>query len=439
MSRLALVLVLVSGITVSAVASPDSLPRRLDFGWVLETPGDSGAMVKRLQARGAAERAGVRIGDRILRAGNSSLNNDADLSALRFAGPVGKALPLELSRSSQLVHLKIRPAAAPSESHPGIATELSSIAGPNNLRIRTLLTIPAGAAPHPTVFIVGWLSCDSVEIPAEYADATALLMQDVIEHSGSAVYRIDKPGSGDSQGVCSATDFTTEFEAYQRAFAALRADRRLDPKRIVIMGISNGGGVAPLLVNGEQPAGYVTIDGWSKTWFEHMLDLERRRLVLSHTPLDRIDSAMAGFSAFYSKYLLEQMTPGEVLRQRPDLRTLWYDKDDSQYGRPTAFYQQLQRLDLAAAWGRVRVPSLIVWGEYDWIMDKSDQQQMVALVNADGVERATLLIVPGADHNFGRHLDAQVAFDHGGDGSYPAEAGQRVVDFIRRVSSLSAQ
>jgi hypothetical protein len=63
--------------------------------------------------------------------------------------------------------------------------------------------------------------------------------------------------------------------------------------------------------------------------------------------------------------------------------------------------------------------------KYDWIIGKSDQQQMVALVSADCVERATLPIVPGADHNFGRHLDAQGAFDHGGDGSYPADAGQR--------------
>ena len=54
--------------------------------------------------------------------------------------------------------------------------------------------------------------------------------------------------------------------------------------------------------------------------------------------------------------------------------------------------------------------------KYDWIIDKSDQQQMISLVSADGVERATLLIVPGADHNFGRHLDAQGAFNHCGDG-----------------------
>jgi hypothetical protein len=67
-------------------------------------------------------------------------------------------------------------------------------------------------------------------------------------------------------------------------------------------------------------------------------------------------------------------------------------------------------------------------------MDRSDQEQIVRLVNGDGVQRAALLVVPGADHNFDRHPDQQTALDHIGDGSYPTEYGQEIVDFIRRIN-----
>jgi len=46
--------------------------------------------------------------------------------------------------------------------------------------------------------------------------------------------------------------------------------------------------------------------------------------------------------------------------------------------------------------------------------------------------------VPGADHNFGRHPDRQTAFDRNGDGTYPAEYGQKIVDFIRKIHARSA-
>jgi len=71
-----------------------------------------------------------------------------------------------------------------------------------------------------------------------------------------------------------------------------------------------------------------------------------------------------------------------------------------------AFLHQLQDLDLGATWGTVRAPTLVVWGEYDWIMDRSDQEQIVGLVGP----AARLLVVPRMDHVFTQHPDARAAF-----------------------------
>ena len=171
----------------------------------------------------------------------------------------------------------------------------------------------------------------------------------------------------------------------------------------------------------------VSVGGWSKTWFEHMIDLERRRLALSGTEPGRIDAAMKQLAEFHAAYLFDRLTPAQVVERRPHLKGVWYDEPDSQYGRPARFYQQLQELDLAAAWSKVHVPTLVVWGEYDWIMDRGDQEQIVRLVGAS----ARLLVVPRADHSFSQHADATTAFRNMGRGEYPAAAAEEILAFVR--------
>ena len=42
------------------------------------------------------------------------------------------------------------------------------------------------------------------------------------------------------------------------------------------------------------------------------------------------------------------------------------------------YYQQVQALDVEGAWERVAVPTLIVWGEYDWIMGRDEAERAAA-------------------------------------------------------------
>ena len=67
------------------------------------------------------------------------------------------------------------------------------------------------------------------------------------ELPGFVTVRMDRPGIGDSEGMCAETDFEIELRVYRAAFRSLSRYDFIDPSKIFIFGISNGGGFAPLV------------------------------------------------------------------------------------------------------------------------------------------------------------------------------------------------
>jgi pimeloyl-ACP methyl ester carboxylesterase len=283
-------------------------------------------------------------------------------------------------------------------------------------RLRLIVTRPDHrddrGTRFPVIFVVGWLSCDTVEAPPGTTDGTQRLLQAIAQIPGFATVRLEKPGVGDSEGDCGRTDFLTELAAYRQAFQHVKENYPfVDPDRIFLFGMSNGGGFAPLVTNGAPVRGYVVDGGWIKTWFEHMLEIERRRLVLlGHSPAE-VNSLMTSVEKLYSAYLLERRSPHEVFVQHPELKTAWEGTDDQQYGRPTTYYQQLQGLNLMATWSAVRVPVLALHGEYDWIMSRNDFELLVEILNRNNPGSAEFLELPHTGHTFEHYDSLQHAYE----------------------------
>jgi pimeloyl-ACP methyl ester carboxylesterase len=104
------------------------------------------------------------------------------------------------------------------------------------------------------------------------------------------------------------------------------------------------------------------------------------------------------YARFYDLYLNGKQTPGEIIAQHPEMKEIWYDKPDYQYGRPAAYYQQLQALDLAEAWNKVSTPVLAVHGEYDWVMSGDDFRLLIAALNAPQPGSAEFIEWKRLDH-----------------------------------------
>jgi pimeloyl-ACP methyl ester carboxylesterase len=309
-----------------------------------------------------------------------------------------------------------RKSKAPRESYPNVDVIYDSVTAPDGKRLRTIVTKPRnGKGKLPVIFVAGWLSCDSVEAPSGTKDESGLVFRGLAQLPEFALFRMDKQGVGDSEGVCAETDFNSELAGYRSAFRALKNYDFIDTKRIYILGMSNGGGFAPLVPESDaeqaQVRGYISVGGWVKTWFEHMLEIERRRFGLMGKPPGEVNDRMKGAATLYHEWLIKGRAVDDIVKEQPQLADLWPEGKDHVhlYERPLVFYQQLQQLNLGAAWSRVKVPTYVLHGAFDWIMSRDDSELIAAYVNKNG-DLGSVYEIPETGHTFQHYLSLADAF-----------------------------
>ena len=96
-----------------------------------------------------------------------------------------------------------------------------------------------------------------------------------------------------------------------------------------------------------------------------------------------------------------------------------------------AYYQQLQDLDLMAAWAKVAVPVLALHGEYDWIMSRGDFELLVDVVNRNRPGSAEFVELPHTGHTFEHYASLQDAFE-GKQLAFDDSVAQRVRAWLVR-------
>ncbi|HEX4639324.1 MAG TPA: alpha/beta hydrolase [Chthoniobacterales bacterium] len=309
-----------------------------------------------------------------------------------------------------------RKSKAPRENYPNVIVMYDSVTAKDGKRLRTIVTKPEHAKGKlPAIFVAGWLSCDSVEAPADTKDASGKVFRGLAQLPEFVLFRLEKQGVGDSEGVCSETDFESELAGYRAAFHALQKYDYIDTNRVFILGVSNGGGFAPLIPESDaeqqQVRGYISVGGWAKTWFEHMLEIERRRFALMGKSPGEVTESIKKASTLYHELLIKERTVDEIVKDQPQLAEIWPGGKDTShlYGRPLAFYQQLQKLNLAAAWSRVKAPTFALHGQFDSIMSREDHELIASWVSANGGD-ANAYEVPQMGHTFQHYLSLADAF-----------------------------
>ncbi len=423
------ILLVVAFLLSACGAAAADLPRRADIGASIAPPSDGKpARIVRFRPDGVVEKAGLRVGDEILALNGVALEGDAFWPTFRRLKG-GAPLSLRWKRGDATGEARVVPPPMRHEAIEGVEVRYGAVASEKGYRVRTYTTRPKGAAGRlPLVAFIPWLSCGPAETPLPNNDGWAKMLHAVARDSGAQLVRIEKPGVYDSEGPdCSMTDLDHDMAAFRAGIRAALADPGVDPERFYLMGGSIGGALAPVLAREFKVRGLIVTGGFARTWYEHMLDIERRRLTLSGKSPAEVNAAMRMFVPFYERVLIGGQTPGEAIAANPSWAAHWYDAPAHQYGRPIRYYQQMQSLDVEGAFAAAKVPTLIVWGEYDWIMGRAESDRVAAILG----DKATYVIRKGMNHHFDTFPDAKRAFDEEG-GKYDEGAASAIVDWLRK-------
>jgi pimeloyl-ACP methyl ester carboxylesterase len=376
------------------------------------------AEIMAIEPKSPAAKAKLKAGDRITQVNDTASDSETHFFDTRRATRGGVPVQLTVERAGKTRSVKFTPRPLPLEVDPRLDVEYSTVSMPAGYRLRTILTRPAGAdraTKKPSLILFPWLSCASVEVFNKPATGMDHLLAGILRESGFLTLRVERPGVGDSEGpACSQTDLRTEIAGQLIALEQLKSQPDFDSNRLFVLGMSLGGGLAPLIAQDENVRGYVSIAGVVRTWFEHMMEIERRRLTLSGKSPAEVNDAMSSYAELYTEYLIRGRIPGEIIQERPALKPFWTDEPGTQYGRPAAYYSELQTLNLEAAWQKVAVPALIIGGEYDWIMSQDDYDRMAELVNRNTPGAATLVRWPRASHEMIQYASREAAFKEEG-------------------------
>lgn len=416
------VLALSLALPVLARAEDAPLRRQAYLGAALVPPSAAkpGAEVVRVRPETAAEAAGLQVGDRLMKVNGRALDGPVAFETYYGRLRGGDTAELEIQRQNETLTKKVTLPAMPLETYENLDVFYESVTSDKGNRHRTIVTRPKGAAGKlPALLLVGWLSCAPVEWPLGANAGYSKLLSGVATDSGFLLMRVEKPGVGDSEGPpCIEADFDAELAGYRAALRALKQRPDVDPDKVFIFGMSNGGGIAPLVVQDEKVRGYLVTGGWVKTWFEHMIENERRVARLRGLSPGEVSDRMRGLTELYTLYLIQKMKPGDVIRQKPALAAFWQDLPGHQYGRPAAFYHQLQDLNLEAAWDKVEVPVLVVYGEHDHIMSREDHEMIAEIVNRGRPGSARFVAIPKMDHLFYTHESMEQSFKDYASGTF---------------------
>lgn len=302
------------------------------------------------------------------------------------------------------------------ETHPNIDTSYGTLSLRDGVKLRTIVTKPAGATGRlPAILFVQWLSCDSVAISDDPRDGWSAMLKSIVRRSNALVWRTEKRGVGASEGNCAGMDYETELNDHREALAQLRARDDVDPNRIVIYGGSIGGTYAPLLAADLPVAGVMIWGAGATTWAERMLKFERNALELGGTPSVKLAGELTLRLQFFDRYLIRGQTPSQIVAADADVGAVWArivgTSANAHYGRPFTFHQQAQQADWSAAWSKLNAPVLALYGEYDWFESHDAAALIARIVNAKTPGRGTFVEIPRMNHHFTQFPSATAAYE----------------------------
>lgn len=183
----------------------------------------------------------------------------ADLNSIQGTFTQGQQLPLTLKRvKNQAAAQPLRRPQTPVKPYPYREEEVSYADKTAGNTLAATLTVPSGKGPFPAVLLIAGSGPHDRD-ETLFGHKPFLVLSDFLTRKGIAVLRADKRGIGKSTGdyaTATTGDFATDAEA---GLAYLKTRAEVDPRRIGLVGHSEGGVIAPMVAATDPSVAFIVM------------------------------------------------------------------------------------------------------------------------------------------------------------------------------------
>jgi len=367
----------------------------------LQSP--EGIRIQQLLPEGTAAQAGLETNDIILSINDQPIPDNAALFTSLGALRADDAVTFTVNRSGKEITRKGTMVGRPFVEMKGAVTHYDEVAFEGGY-LRSIVHHPEGEGPFPTIYFLQGYPCGSNEFANPNGPFHKLIQQWI--DFGYAVYRVEKPGVGDSQGTpnCLEINFETELSAFATAYAQLEQYDFVNQEQIFFYGHSLGGWIAPLLAQKFQPAGVMVYGTGVYAWEDYLTELYRTQYPMFGQDYAVVEDKVLKGKPLLHEYFQEKKHPKDI-GQTPAEKAIFqellsYNGDELCYNRHYTFWANMNDINVVEAWKNTEGKVLAMHGELDIAaLDSDAVERIVKIVNHYHPGNATLKIFPKTDHS----------------------------------------
>lgn len=399
-------LLLLSSLFILSV-NAQQLVRKGSLGAIIQ-PNESGKgiLLQKVLEGSTAAQVGLVDGDILLKVNGQAFNETQKLVALTQTWRQNDQLEVKVSRAGEVMDLSGMVKGKPMETSPFGEVVYGEIPFQGGL-LRSILSLPKGIEKPPVLFYIQGYPCASIDYYHSPKNPQQQLTAGLLQE-GIAVFKIEKPGMGDSENEvhCLDAGFEYELAAFETALKHLKRLKSIDSDQIFLFGHSLGGTTAPLIAAKTPVKGIISFGaGISKSWYEYMIDIIRDQQAIFGDDYEKIEKDYRLRQPLLYDYMVNKLTPQE-LEQNPAYKNHLSDglplrDGDLMIDRYYTFWQEINEVNFPKAWKAANTQVMAIHGEFDiHAINPNWAKRTADMVNSYHPGKGEWMVLPKTEHGF---------------------------------------
>lgn len=347
----------------------------------------------------------IATGDIVIAFDGKRFQNNTELNLILRELPAGREVTVTvLDSNGSTTTRRFTPVERPKDKGENYEVSYGHIVS-NGKRMRTLISRPNGfPGKRPVLFWLPGITATSIDIPLSNSWSVSQILKS-FNDDGWVTVRVDKPGTGDSEGgPAMAVAYDEEVDIYRQTLKSLSNHAFINRDRVFLFGHSMGGCHAPIIASEQPVRGIITYGTVSDSWLEWQIKAERSQGLLGGASPADIDRRVRQTVAFYSALYNDKKSIEQIVKENPSLAN--YAKGASADGinlsaRSIKYMVELNDKNFGDYWSKVGDSKVLaLFGEHDFVALEGDQTQVASFVNRVKPGNGTFEKVTGSDHGF---------------------------------------